>query len=730
METLLVRCPNCSGITEVEKFQIQAFCRHCGTALDLSGLHEQVEYEEEFLQVEDQLLALKQIEAYYYHGQMLFDEALAHYDDAEKRGLNHFEFWLDRARFYAAGNIREFEAGRVLAGNREAVVGQYVRWIEHAIANFPGNTISLKMEKEKTIGEINNCFTGRKRREENEARLKAKREEDRQTTVIDEAEQAVEELEEASLRKRKNLIIIISAVIFVILALSIFLRSCSFDDPVEETELVDPTNYELFLEILHILSFFENASSRADIVDLDLNFGNRNTAVGTIIATAPEEALLERINFHFDADDYLMRIVIENADYFNRVPVTSGISNEIFSSFEVTNTMITSNEISAQIQETLIVVSVSNDSFRIEASPQEDTLTTEQLRVWNLIEERIADGYETWSELMEWAVSADINFAFMEDDERPIVAIEALIMEHGLIGRYIAAQPGFGSRTNSEEVILQLHFENLTYNEMIAELSELNQMSLRELTSWLENGGTQRLAAHFGTIEIVDVDEDGEVITEMPDEDEAEIEFISWEIAHFDPFAPVLQGRIRIEREFYIEELEEEEEEYDEELDPSAPVILGDGTWVVGTDVAQGRFVITADSVGSFSITRNGTSLINEVLGVGGVGINSVTTYLLNGDVVSVNGIENVTFTPVLQRMTSTSLGSGHWIVGVDIARGMYNAWVPQGGGSISVMRNGFVIVNQILEDGSLGFGQTQIQLDLEHDDIIFISGVNLIIFN
>jgi len=166
----------------------------------------------------------------------------------------------------------------------------------------------------------------------------------------------------------------------------------------------------------------------------------------------------------------------------------------------------------------------------------------------DFIEERISDGYDSWTELITWAEDQDIAWYLMENGERASVALMESIMTYGISGNYLGAEVGMELQDDPDEVILLLNFENLTYQEMIAELSNLDDHSLEELDDWLENGGLERIETAFYETSVIEVDESGIEITE-----EAEFgkEFISWSFRN-EPLVSFENSSLRIERRYEI----------------------------------------------------------------------------------------------------------------------------------------------------------------------------------
>ena len=164
--------------------------------------------------------------------------------------------------------------------------------------------------------------------------------------------------------------------------------------------------------------------------------------------------------------------------------------------------------------------------------------------------------------------------------------------------------------------------------------------------------------------------------------------------------------------------------EVEEEM-PLEPVTIFAGDWEGGTDVPVGRWVITGVGSGNFTIWR-GTSLhVNEILG--GIGVTSVTTNIAEGDEINISGLNEVTFTPVLERTTSTTLTTGHWVVGEDIEAGSYDATSPSGSGNFVIWRGNDLRTNEILGDSD--FGVDRVRVNLANGDRIEISSLEQVVF-
>ena len=747
MESLKIKCPDCTGITEIARWKTQGICQYCGSVLDTgrskntnnsnseTSIEKEVSLEqtEAVLVDESVFVALARVDALYFDEGRAFEQVLETYADLEGRGAYGYEFWLSRARFFAKGNIAEFEAGRMPSDACKLIVEQYILWMDQAIRDYVGNSTPLKMEKEKTIGEINNTFEGHKKRKDIENQAKELSEEQRRTDAINDADLAIEEMEEALSKKKKRTIIMIIVGVILVLIMALIIRACSSDSE------ADVTYYEKFLELEYLLELFDDGATRADILELNIDFGTRNTEASSIRLTVPENADLDRLTFYFCEDDLLTRIVINHANHFNGLLAEDGLDQDFFAAFDVDELDETDDELKAIIDDYRVFIrsrGTDPNQFNIEILSSEEELTSEQHAVWTQIEQRIEDGYGSWGDLIRWAYEHDIPVVLLEDEQPPIEAIDLLINRYGVVGDYINATP-WQTDEDSEEVVLALHFENLTYNETIAELYNLNRNSNRELNAWLEMGGGGQLDYHFNAVEIVDLDDEGEVLTERTDA----IEFVEWEITHIDLFEAVGFGRIRIERHYRILEVETEPTEPTEaptepEAEPTEPpadetgtTILSEGSWTVGTDIPQGRFVISGDGVGYLAVWRGNNLQVNETLGGGATGVNTVTTYLLAGDQIVITGINNVTFVPAPNRTLSNTLGTGSFIAGLDIPVGEFYVTTASGSGRLIIWRGDDLVINEILQDGSFSEGEERIQVNLVIGDIITISGLDQVVF-
>lgn len=155
---------------------------------------------------------------------------------------------------------------------------------------------------------------------------------------------------------------------------------------------------------------------------------------------------------------------------------------------------------------------------------------------------------------------------------------------------------------------------------------------------------------------------------------------------------------------------------------------LNAGSFMAGTDIPAGRYVITADKTGNLLIyDTTGLPYINEILGGDDLGVKSVTTDISDGDKIEISGIDKVTFTPAETKLAKDTLTTGNWVAGIDIAAGRYDVTSEENGNFFVYDRTGIPVVNEILGGGDLGV--EKVTADLEDGFSITISGMNKVKF-
>jgi hypothetical protein len=122
----------------------------------------------------------------------------------------------------------------------------------------------------------------------------------------------------------------------------------------------------------------------------------------------------------------------------------------------------------------------------------------------------------------------------------------------------------------------------------------------------------------------------------------------------------------------------------------AVPVTLGAGAHTVGVDVAPGRYQITSAEPGVAVEVRvlepwDNPARVSEWVG-GEDGVPHLTVTLAEGGRLGVDG-PGAVLAPVAYSAQRTTLTTGDWLVGVDIAPGLYvvSDWVAETDGSVVV---------------------------------------------
>ena len=160
----------------------------------------------------------------------------------------------------------------------------------------------------------------------------------------------------------------------------------------------------------------------------------------------------------------------------------------------------------------------------------------------------------------------------------------------------------------------------------------------------------------------------------------------------------------------------------------AASYTLFSGEFTVGQDIPAGRYVITSDGSGNFTIhNADGRLVINEILNVGGgadaQGVPSITVDINYGYEINIRGISNVDFTPAVNEV-STVLSTGHWIVGVHIPAGQFDArpTTPGDSGNLIIHNiDGRLATNEILRD--------RVRVNLQNGAVIRIGSLTSVTF-
>lgn len=207
-----------------------------------------------------------------------------------------------------------------------------------------------------------------------------------------------------------------------------------------------------------------------------------------------------------------------------------------------------------QAEERRIIAEAEAEEQRLreEAEAEEQRLREEaeaaRQVIIDSIEERISEGYDSWTELITWAEGEDILWLFISNGEIASGDLMENIMTYGISGDYLGAKVGEETQADPDEVVLLLNFADLTYQETIAELSLLDERSLEELDDWLDDGGLERLETAFYYVSVSEVDERGREITAEPQFGK---EFISWSFEN-EPFVSFENSSLQIERRYEV----------------------------------------------------------------------------------------------------------------------------------------------------------------------------------
>lgn len=343
---------------------------------------------------------------------------------------------------------------------------------------------------------------------------------------------------------------------------------------------------------------------------------------------------------------------------------------------------------------------------------EEEALSSAQQDTLSRIENRMESGFFSWEEAVAWAVEENLTIGLRESGARLDEDLLDLINRYGLVGEFNSAEIGIGSVRDDDEFVLWPHFENLGYNQLMAEVFSLNG---KELVSWLTSGGRERLESAFGQVDIAPELERGEVL-------------------YFDRFKLEGDGRIKI-GELVVPTASVDDEDFVLLYGPFPHETL---IWVVGEDLPAGRYRIsnaerTAERVrelnwstgtiyDNFFVVRNGREVLNEALENGRAFI-----YLEDGDEIQIGGI--LYFTPVTNRSLSNEVGRGNWRVGIDVAPGYVDIVPATRTGRIFLEREGEIIWEEVVGSGrlyELGFNGVQgipsVRANLQTGDILHIT--------
>jgi len=174
------------------------------------------------------------------------------------------------------------------------------------------------------------------------------------------------------------------------------------------------------------------------------------------------------------------------------------------------------------------------------------TLDLDQQDHWDLIEARINFGYRNWNELIDWAEREEIEWHINENNEPLTSDVFEKIQNYGILGRHIRTTPGI-SPEDEETVILIFHWIDVRHDEAMEELYHIDRLSEEPILTWLSRNNLERLNDQFVVVNLLEVNEDGEVFEEDP----FEKEFISWDLS-FTPLLPREESVLTIELQYQV----------------------------------------------------------------------------------------------------------------------------------------------------------------------------------
>ena len=133
----------------------------------------------------------------------------------------------------------------------------------------------------------------------------------------------------------------------------------------------------------------------------------------------------------------------------------------------------------------------------------ENNLSQENQLLWNNIENRIEDGYESWGELVIWAREHDITVVYHEENNYITNEKFEMIQTYGIIGNFIEAYPTLTlSADDYQTVQLAINFDKVSYNQYIYELLNIEQDDIEKFINFIESDSLIKLTNYISHIEI------------------------------------------------------------------------------------------------------------------------------------------------------------------------------------------------------------------------------------
>lgn len=150
---------------------------------------------------------------------------------------------------------------------------------------------------------------------------------------------------------------------------------------------------------------------------------------------------------------------------------------------------------------------------------------------------------------------------------------------------------------------------------------------------------------------------------------------------------------------------------------------LKTGTYTVGTDISEGRYMVETTGNGKISVKDKSGNVIEEISvsdGTSSVPMKSVLI-LEKGETLTISGLSNVKFTPYTPHYLSV-LNEGVYQVGTDVKPGNYKIEIPSGNGIVTINNSlGVPVLNEMLT----GQGIQTVELNLVNGYTIVVNGIN-----
>jgi len=214
MEMVTVKCPNCFGQIQLDKNAEKYFCLYCR-----KEIKERPKTEEE-IALEIKLKMVREIEKRYMRNQKTFGDVMNAFDVAEPVGKYLPLYWLERARFFHKGSLRELNRDDLSVGrsnthkkykvyykDKDKIIENYVVLMDKALEYTTKNKEMLEVEKKKGIDSITAAFGAEQERRGEFSRK-------------DQAMRAkIEEIEKNKMKRCALIALIPGLVVFVVVSL-------------------------------------------------------------------------------------------------------------------------------------------------------------------------------------------------------------------------------------------------------------------------------------------------------------------------------------------------------------------------------------------------------------------------------------------------------------------------------------------------------------------------------